>query len=317
LQETLNCFLPQIEDGVEIVISDNASTDDTQVMVESYRSSHFPIVYHRWPENMGADRNFLKVIELAQGEYCWLFGSDDTVSPGVVGKVLTMLGDRSDIYLFNRWECNLQMRPVRKRRLLATNQVKVFRCGVSGILEQYLDMINNLSGAFGYLSSIVLRREAWNATGYDERFTGSAYSYTSNLFAMLRDGCILHFDPKPLVHCRVGDDSFAVNGTASRILLDLNGYGAIRDRIFAGFPGVQLRINQLLQREYPWWVLARRRLLMSNEEWEQVRAALRQIGYSHTRLCLAALLYRFRGLIMLSLWGRRQANRWRIRNGPA
>jgi abequosyltransferase len=317
LRVTLDSFLSQIEEGVEIVISDNASADDTEAMVESYRDSHSSIVYHRWPENMGADRNYLKVVELARGEYCWLFGSDDTVSPGVVGKVLTMLGDRSDIYLFNRLECNFEMKPLKSRQLLAMKEARVFRFDASDVLEGYLEMTRNLGGVFSYLSSIVVRRKAWDAVGYDERFTGSAYSHSSILMTMLRNGCTLHFDPRPLVNARVGDDSFAVHGMARRILLDLNGYGAIRDRIFAGFPGVQLRINQLLQREYPWWVLARRRLLMSNEEWEQVRAALRQIGYSHTRLCLAALLYRFRGLIMLSLWGRRQANRWRIRNGPA
>jgi abequosyltransferase len=317
LRGTLDSFLSQTQDGVEIVISDNASVDDTEQMVETYRSRFPSIVYHRWPENMGADRNFLKVIELARGDYCWLFGSDDSVSQGAVGKALAMLGDKSDVYLFNRLECNLQMKPLGRRLPLALNEPRVFRFSTPSILEEYLDLTRNLSGAFGYLSSIVLRRAAWNATSYDEQFTGSAYSYTSILLTMLRDGGTLHYDPGLVVNTRRGEDSFSAHGTASRILIDLNGYGAIRDRIFAGMPRVQLRINTLLQREYPWWVLARRRLMIDRKDWEQIRTSLRQIGYSRVKLLLAELLFRFRGILMLALWSKRQLTRWRIRSGAA
>jgi abequosyltransferase len=317
LPETLDSFLSQIGGDVEIVISDNASTDDTEDIIESYRRRFPSILYHRWSENMGADRNYLRVVELAHGDYCWLFGSDDTIGPGAMSEVLAMLGDQCDIYLFNRLECNLAMKPLNPRQLLALERATVFRFDTPGVLERYLELTQNVGGLFSYLSSIVVRRAAWNAAGYDERFTGSAYSHSSILLTMLRNGCTLHYDPRPLVNTRVGDDSFAVHGIAKRILLDLSGYGAIRDRIFAGLPRVHTRINRILQREYPWWVLARRRLMIDRKDWEQIRTSLRQIGYSRVKLLLAELLFRFRGILMLALWSKRQLTRWRIRSGAA
>ena len=317
LREVLDSFLPQLEQDVEIVVSDNASTDGTEEIVEQYRSSYPSIRYHRWAVNMGADRNYLKVVEMARGDYCWLFGSDDTVSPGAVGHILAMLGDQSDIYVFNRQECNHEMRPMhRSSWLRGVPEARVFRFDQPGVLASYLEKPESLGGIFSYLSSIVVRRAAWNAAGYDERFTGSAYSHASILFEMLRAGCSLHYDPRPLVNCRFGNDSFAGEGMAKRILLDLDGYGAIRDRIFVGSPAIQALINQVLRRQYPWRALARRRLQMNAKGWDEVHHALRTIGDSRVKLFLVELSYQFRSLSRVFLWSK-QKIRWGTRNEAA
>ena len=115
---------------MEIVISDNASTDGTEALVTDYKRRHpsISIVYYRWPQNMGADLNYWKVVELATGEYCWLFGSDDTVPPGAVRKVAEMLNEHSDIYLFNRTEWTYEMRyPMNTFLLDKTAGARVYR----------------------------------------------------------------------------------------------------------------------------------------------------------------------------------------------
>ena len=64
-------------DVTEIAVSDNSSNDNTREVIEYSRRKFPNLTYFCWDKNMGADRNFLKVVEIASGEYCWFMGSDD------------------------------------------------------------------------------------------------------------------------------------------------------------------------------------------------------------------------------------------------
>lgn len=75
---------------IELVISDNASTDGTAGYLKSVGRP-----YLRWwtnKSNIGGDRNFLKCIREARGEYVWLLGDDDLVPPNGVAAVADLIG---------------------------------------------------------------------------------------------------------------------------------------------------------------------------------------------------------------------------------
>lgn len=59
---------PDFDDAVELVISDNASTDNTQQIVEEFAKHRENIKYHRNEVNI-VDRNFPLVLDIASGEY--------------------------------------------------------------------------------------------------------------------------------------------------------------------------------------------------------------------------------------------------------
>ena len=85
LKELLDSIISQADpDEVQIAISDNASSDQTKELVENIRLSYPNIAYFRWGENMGADRNYLKAVEISNGDYCWLMGSDDLIPSGAI-----------------------------------------------------------------------------------------------------------------------------------------------------------------------------------------------------------------------------------------
>ena len=90
LKELLPAILDQADaECVEVVVSDNASTDDT---ADYLRWLLNPCL--RWwtnETNIGGDRNFLKCVAEARGEYVWLFGDDDIMPAGAVGMVLDFL----------------------------------------------------------------------------------------------------------------------------------------------------------------------------------------------------------------------------------
>ncbi len=103
LREALESVVSQVSDPndgrIEVVVSDNASTDGTQALMQAYASAHPWIRYSRSASNIGPDRNFFRIIELANGSYCWWLGSDDGLESGAIERVLDALG-REPHFLF-------------------------------------------------------------------------------------------------------------------------------------------------------------------------------------------------------------------------
>jgi abequosyltransferase len=93
LEELLVCLDPQLKDRskVELLISDNASQDDTRELVESFQGRGLELRYVRNAANIGPDANFAQCFDLARGRYFLLFGDDDLVVPGAVDKILGLL----------------------------------------------------------------------------------------------------------------------------------------------------------------------------------------------------------------------------------
>lgn len=69
LRRALDSLLAQDYHHLEIIISDNASTDATAEICLDYASKDSRIRYCRNPTNLGAVKNFNRVFELASGEY--------------------------------------------------------------------------------------------------------------------------------------------------------------------------------------------------------------------------------------------------------
>ena len=90
LKELLTLLADQVkaEPRVEVMISDNASPDDTAAVVQDFVARGLPVSYIRNAENIGPDANFLQCFEQARGKYVWLFSDDDLILPGAIAKIL-------------------------------------------------------------------------------------------------------------------------------------------------------------------------------------------------------------------------------------
>lgn len=104
LGQLLEILMPQLKDEprVELIVSDNASQDDTPNMVATFQKRGLEIAYFRNDVNLGADVNFVRCYELARGEYVWIFGDDDIVVPGGLRQVLKALEPREYDLIFLR-----------------------------------------------------------------------------------------------------------------------------------------------------------------------------------------------------------------------
>jgi glycosyltransferase involved in cell wall biosynthesis len=93
LDRLLGVLLKQLygESRVEVIVSDNASTDNTPAVVEAYRLQGLEIHYLRNEDNRGPDFNILQCYEQAAGNYVWIFSDDDLIAPGTLKRVLAAL----------------------------------------------------------------------------------------------------------------------------------------------------------------------------------------------------------------------------------
>lgn len=82
---------PNLQDMLEIVISDNASTDHTSVIAEKYKHVFKNFSYVINESNVGFDRNVLNVVKHSSGVYCWYIADDDVVVNGAIDYVVEKL----------------------------------------------------------------------------------------------------------------------------------------------------------------------------------------------------------------------------------
>jgi glycosyltransferase involved in cell wall biosynthesis len=90
-----SAFDSSIYEQVEILISNNCSTDNTKEVVKSFLGK-FPFIYHENEENLGMDGNFLTCFELATGKYIWLLGDDDFIEESGLKNLLSYLDKKEE-----------------------------------------------------------------------------------------------------------------------------------------------------------------------------------------------------------------------------
>jgi len=98
LKIALSRLLPQIGNYnqlIEIVISDNGSTDDTQQVISSEFANYGNInkILFKQEVNKGFYGNFKKLISLCNGKYIWILSDDDYIFDDVLPMILNSLQD--------------------------------------------------------------------------------------------------------------------------------------------------------------------------------------------------------------------------------
>lgn len=80
---------------VEVIISDNASTDNTQEVGKKYSNTYSNISYFRNDINV-KDENFYLVIQHSKGKYVRLFNDTLRFRPGALEKMLNIIKESSE-----------------------------------------------------------------------------------------------------------------------------------------------------------------------------------------------------------------------------
>ncbi|AEB99503.1 glycosyltransferase [Selenomonas sputigena] len=145
LKKSLRCVLQQVgnDDLVEILVSDNASTDDTRAFVEEMQRTHKNLRYHCNEKNIGAEGNIHEAIKASRGEYVLVMGDDDYFVDGAIHVLLSGIVRYRGIAIFCLGQQSEDPRSV---------------CTGTGRLR-YIEVVSYF---MGWISCIVMRRELYD-----------------------------------------------------------------------------------------------------------------------------------------------------------
>ncbi len=272
--------IPQkLSDRIEIVISDNGSDDQTQSYVATLRRKYPNLRYIRLPQNIGFDQNIIHVLSQARGEYCWLFGDDDRMSPEAVQTVWEDLQEEPDILLMNRINCDDAQVPRRKQYWLDNAQPGFFDLNNEDELLGYLSSARSLGALFSFISCVVVRKCRLRLENIPPArlLTGYIHVYLF-LRDIVRTGGRLQYEPKCLVLCRWPAIT-TTKVSLDRFRQDVDCFCSFVDEIFDDSPQVRQALVSVLRREHP---VKKMIFLYSQHPQEQdgLAALALRIGYS-------------------------------------
>ena len=297
--ETLESILSQVNESIEVVVVDGASTDNTAEVVASFQNRFANLLYHCGRQNMGVDRDMATAVDLARGEYCWLMSSDDLIKPGAISRMLEEIQSGADIYLCDVTLCSPDMQPIRDTKFLSdrrsTNQ---FDLTDREQFLTYLNLATSNNALFCYMCAIVFRRSSWASVGFNERFSRTGYAHVFTLLSFVKTRCLIKYIPSALVLNRPGNDSFLSQGIEKRYMLDFDGYLLLANELFESDPQVRRAFLQAMTREHPWYRLVKlRSAIQSSKAWKDLSAKLLLFGYSRRALAVCGFCGRFKTLV--------------------
>jgi abequosyltransferase len=249
--QTLDSILPQVAGDVEVLVVDGASTDNTEDVVRERRDRFPGVRYHRLDRKGGIDRDMAISVELARGEYVWLFSADDWMAEDAIGRVLEEIRLGLDLYLCGFTLCDFRMRPLRRHPILDAPDGSVFDLGNPPDRKSYFERGLTTTAFFSFMSSLVVRKAAWETGETDGAFAGSCWDHVARLFRLIPGGLRVKYLSDSFLLKRDDNDSFSGGGIARRVGIAIDGYHRLADTFFGGNSAEAFHIRRVLRNEYP------------------------------------------------------------------
>lgn len=195
--ETLESIIPQLNDEIEVVVVDGASTDNTSTVVNKIARHHSQVRYIQLPSKGGVDVDYCKAVEHARAEMCWLFTDDDLIRPGAISKVLMELKKGYSLIVVNSELKNLDFTQVIEKSLMKIENYRVFQSSELDNLFQCV--IPYLS----FIGGVVIQKRLWLERD-KETYFGTEFIHLGVIFQKPLEGKALVISD-PLITIRWGN----------------------------------------------------------------------------------------------------------------
>lgn len=206
LKECLESIVSQFNDEgvlnqVEVVISDNASTDNTVEIVKEFQKNFSNIYYSKNETNLGFDRNLLKVVERSVGEYCLTLGDDDGFLPNtlsiLINKIQTL---RAPYFMLNTWGYDHDLiHPVvpHPNRKIKEDIIYDSLMDFVKSIDNYVDLVGN----FGGMSAQLFKRSFWVDFDKKEKYLDTQIIHIHILLTVFKNSMFILLS-EPIIKTR-------------------------------------------------------------------------------------------------------------------
>lgn len=199
LRSALDATLGQTFDDFELIISDNASTDDTPAICEEYARTDSRIRLLRQPQNCGVNANHLNVFRDAQGEYFRWASADDVPAVELLEHAVGTMRENQGLVAYVPDTVNIDAAGRRLRRLPRTLDLRSNRAyeRAEAVLTRGYQMV--FPQGLMRRSTLIETSCNWNYFGWDFIL----------LFELALRGHLSNIEG-PLLRRRVHDESAAL-----------------------------------------------------------------------------------------------------------
>ena len=228
LAQLLDSVISQNLPEIEVVISDDASHDDTAAVVARYQGLIANLKFISQPSNIGLDRNFIEVTRAATGDYLWLMGDDDRLEPNGALIVLEALERWPDVVGLTVGVIDYDPLMQRATGVRAMPQTQLI-AGTASVFSAIPELL-------GFMSSMVVNRELWEAASENVAVRSMNNLYSQVCIVGIALGHSGHWGvvDEKCVGFRSDNDQFKRKmGWFERLKVDVQAYDEIADFLFA------------------------------------------------------------------------------------
>lgn len=201
LPRSLGAIVSQSAPPLEVLVMDDASTDNSVEVIEALAKEHHNIRLVRNEKNLGVMANVNRGISLAQGQYVLSSGADDEVAPGFFEKSLSLLAQHPEAAL----SCS-----VGDYREAQTGVRWYWGVGMAGspvfLSPEQLAQLERMGKLFIAPNSVIYKKSALNQAGNFVPDLKFCADWFANYVAAFRHG--ICFVPEPLAIFHVQPNSY-------------------------------------------------------------------------------------------------------------
>lgn len=249
--DTLASIINQLSCDVEIVVLDGGSTDDTEAIMRSICRQHDRVFYVKHDVRGGIDRDMVRTVDLAHGEYCWLFSSDDIMKPGAIKKVLSEISSGQDIYLCGLTLCDRAMSIIGEHKVTRAQKNSIFQLGDQSDRLRYCELADTTTAFFSFMGSLIIKRSRWQEQNLDEAYVGTCWAHVVRLLKLIPAGLTLRYLGYSLLLKRGDNDSFMDRGLVHRYAIAIDGYHRIAREVFGESSVEAMHLRRVVVNEFP------------------------------------------------------------------
>lgn len=202
IRDAIESVISQVDErysnSVEILVSDNASTDDTGSIINEYiRKNKITITYVCNEVNIGYDRNVDNLFKHAKGEFVWLLGDDDYLANGAVAKFFEVIAKHKDLSVI--------LLSVQFLDIVTGNTNQMVKFDKDCLCQDGDDFFQRCGWGPAALSSLIIRKTDWNILPLHSYF-GSQWIHIAAIVHILSSNKLSYIVSNIMSIARVSND---------------------------------------------------------------------------------------------------------------
>lgn len=202
--------LSQSFKDIEVIVCDNASTDNTQTLLANYKDERLKVF--RNDTNVGMIRNFNRCLELASGEYIKFLEADDILETDCVDKMVNFAEQYPNVGIVS---CGRTLIDSAGNIIGRHKKDKTEVVPGSTIISR----IRRMGNEIGTSTDVLIRRSVLNSTGpFDIGFEN--YLNEWDLWIRCAENCDVGFIAETLIRIRRHPEQVGAVGSKSQKDID-------------------------------------------------------------------------------------------------